>query len=131
MILDTPITRAGQSIANAWTGLDLEGTVYVRFSHDGEVVIGDYLSPIYDFSEDLTLVEVRGTLAVPGSSSTVVEIYKNSSSIGSLTWGAGSGLVESSLSVGFSANSDALQVKCTTAGTDAVGISIRFRFLKA
>lgn len=105
-------------------------SAYVLFSHDGPVAVAADLSNVYEPAVRLTLLGARSRLATAGSSTTTVTIYKNGSSIGTISWGSGETLSVTTFEVGFVADTDLLQVRCTTAGTDAKGISIRFKFMR-
>lgn len=105
-------------------------SIFTRFTHSGPVSVGDDLSPAYEPAHRQTLLGARGRLADAGSSTTTVTVYKNGSSIGAISWGSGETLSVDTFDVGFSADTDLLQVMCTAAGTDAAGISIRFEFMR-
>lgn len=105
-------------------------SIFARFTHSGPVAVSAVLSPAYEPPNRQTLLGARSRLAEAGSSTTTVTVYKNGSSIGSISWGSGETLSADTFDVGFSADTDLLQVMCTAAGTDAKGISIRFEFMR-
>lgn len=129
-MVDLPISRLAPYFANPFDQPSTDDFFSVRFSHDGEVDTDDNASPIYDFTEDATLLRARGRLTVGSSETTVVNILKNGSVIGFLSWGSGDTLATGDYDVDFVTDSDTLQVQCIVAGEGAVGISIRFDFIR-
>jgi hypothetical protein len=104
------------------------GLVYVQFTSDGPVTVGAVDSPVYEPHEDLLLIGARARLTTAGGSGTTVDVKVNGDSIGSITWASGADLAVATFEDLLEADTDLLTVRCTEAGTDAVGISIRFEF---
>lgn len=104
------------------------GLVYVRFTHDGPVVVSAGDSPVYEPDEDLLLIGARARLTTAGSSATTVEVAVNGDLVDSITWDAGSALEIVAFEELLTADTDLLTVSCTEAGSGAIGISIRFEF---
>lgn len=121
----TPVTKANQTVASFWSGFGADD-FYARFTHDGEIEETD-MSPKYEPEYTGRLVGARSHLVTVGSPPTVT-VYRNGSSIGTITWAGTES--ERDFDHLFVADTDILQVQVTDAGSGALGISIRFKFIK-
>lgn len=103
--------------------------VPVRFTIGGEVATTELTDcPLVDFPIDVNLARVRGRLSGAGSSTTTVDVYKNGSSIATVSFGSGDTLATVTIGEPFDADDDTLAVACTAAGSGATGLSLRFDF---
>lgn len=72
-----------------------------------------------------TLVEVLCALRTAGSSNTVVTIYKNGASIGTITLGSGTTIaIQRSFNTTFNVDTDIMHAAITTAGTGAAHLTV-------
>lgn len=76
------------------------------------------------------LTEVLVVIKTPGSSSTVVEVFRNGTSIGTVTVASGENIGIASFNTDFQNSKDYMHVGVTTAGTGAEDITVHGRFSK-
>lgn len=76
---------------------------------------------------DGTLFKVRCLLGTAGTSSTVVTVYVNGSSVGTVTLTSGQTNVAASFSEALTADSDLVTVGVTTAGSGAKDLTVLAR----
>lgn len=71
-----------------------------------------------------TIREIYGSLSTAGSSSTVVTVYKNGVSIGTVTLASSDATETDTITAVSVAPGDKLTARVTTAGTGAAGLSV-------
>src|SRR4051794_22305696 len=89
----------------------------VPFSYSGALLLST--SPPWTPHEDRALIDVRVLLGTTGTSNTVVTVYVNGSSVGTVTLGSGVANNSATLSTSLAANTDVVTVGITTVGTGA------------
>jgi len=98
----------------------------VPISHAGRLT--NRVSTPYSPWFDSTLVEVYVGLDTAGTTDTVLTVYQNGSSIGTITILAGHTTGSTAFNNDFAANSDKLTVQVTTIGTGAADLTAQARF---
>lgn len=107
--------------------VEVTGLRVAEFSYDNSALTVSS-SPKRAAEVSGNIVEVQGTLTTAGSTSTVVAVALNGSTIATLTFAAGVDETETAVSVlPVKANVDKLQVSITTAGTGAEGLDVQVR----
>lgn len=91
----------------------------IVFSHAGPVATSTSPKAV---TRGGTLTSVIVTLGTAGSSSTVVTVYKNGSSIGTVTLASSATIGRGSMVQSFAPDIDKLHVAITTAGTGAADL---------
>lgn len=97
----------------------------VPFSYAGTLAVATSTPWVPD--EDVSLREVRALLGTAGTSNTVVTVYVNGVSAGTVTLGSGVTNNSASLSAALSADTDVVTVETTTAGTGAADLTVLLR----
>lgn len=87
----------------------------IPFSYAGVLTLST--SPPWTPHEDCALIEVRALLNTTGTSNTVVTVYVNGTSVGTVTLGSGVANNAATLSTSLTANTDVVTVGITTVGT--------------
>lgn len=98
----------------------------VQFSLPGSVTAS--LSGPWMPDEDMTLVSVRALLGTAGTSSTVVTVYVNGSSVGTVTLASGATSAQADIYVELVRNTDVVTLGVTTAGAGAAMLTVIVRF---
>lgn len=97
----------------------------VPFSYAGAVAVS--ASTPWVPQEGGVLTEARALLGTAGSSSTVVTVYVNGSSVGTVTLTSGQTNESTALSEALVADTDVVTVGVTTAGTGAEDLTVLLR----
>lgn len=92
------------------------------FTLSGPVAVTSSPGDAADF--DTTLVEVRCLLGTAGSSSTVVTVYVNGTSVGTVTLTSSTTNASVTFATALTADTDILTVGVTTAGTGAKDLTV-------
>lgn len=98
----------------------------IPFSYPGALALST--SPPWVPVRDVTLYDVRALLGTAGTSSTVVTVYVNGVSVGTVTLTSGQTNVGASLtSTALAADTDLVTVAVTTVGTGAKDLDVLVR----
>lgn len=98
------------------------------FSHAGTPPALTKSGKWYSFGRDVVLHKVLLSLGTAGTSSTVVTVYKNDVSIGTITAASGVAVVTAAMTSTFLGNTDHLRIAVTTVGTGAKDLTVQARF---
>jgi hypothetical protein len=126
-----PMTLSG-SLSDLWklvrqlaTAVHATSVQEQEFSYAGALTVST--STPWAAATDCRTIEVLALLGTAGSSSTVVEVDVNGSSIGTVTLGSGVTSNSAALSTALIANTDIVTVSVTTAGTGAEDLTVLLR----
>lgn len=106
--------------------VDDSSPVEIPISHAGALTSN--VSTPYTPWSDATLIEVMVSLGTTASTDTILTVYQNGSSIGTVTIPAGQDTASGDFNDGFTANVDKLTVQVTTIGTGAADLTAQARF---
>ncbi len=98
----------------------------VPFTYAGALSVST--SPKWFPQSNVTLFQVYASLVTAGTSNTVLTVYQNGASIGTITMGSGVVALAVTFNTAFVANVHYIQVGITTVGTGAAGLTAQARF---
>lgn len=119
-----------REIRKLWAGVNnrSKGTIKdVPFVLAGRLYAS--ISPRYYMRSPSVLQRVLVSLDTPGSTNTVVTLYKNGDALTTVALGGATDKTQIALTASFEADSDYLQVGITTAGTGAKDIDVQCRIM--